>query len=46
LRSKRLEGWPQRTQSQPFFETPRKMRAPQDEVGDKFTGSQDEVNIP
>jgi hypothetical protein len=28
----RLEGWPQRMDSQPSFETPRKSAAPQDEV--------------
>jgi len=35
LRSKRLEGWTQRTDSRPSFET-RQERAPQDEVGDIF----------
>src|SRR5882762_3514217 len=33
LRSKRLEGWTQRRDSRPSFET-RARRAPQDEVGD------------
>jgi hypothetical protein len=39
----RLEGWVQGMDSQPSFETPRKSAAPQDEVGDRFTSSQDEV---
>src|SRR6195256_6077664 len=36
LRSKRLEGWTQRTDSRPSFETRARARAPQDEVGDIF----------
>jgi hypothetical protein len=41
LRSKRLEGWIQRTRGHPSRRA--QGRAPQDEVGDIFTTSQDEV---